>query len=258
MYFIEQSSRGTIDCVYDDETDWFELLFNRLAKYNTIQRVDANEPGLYLQQDGTHAALIKKSYVTRVGYLYNTTQLQSETISTFRKISKGHLDISNFVRPFEEPFSCKAIMLVDSQIDIGLLIDKLCDSEYVTVVTEQRSKYSKYHKPESCSLSDLEKRLLGKGCVVLDVDLSEDELERILDMPRAIPLIICYDSMPLYERYLQRFDYILPNKSAHGSLALYLCEMSRDLDSIIDDTNKNGQLVIVNKPKPMFHLWTMA
>lgn len=258
MYFIEQSSRGTIDCIYDDETDWFELLYNRLIKYNTIQKADADEPGLYLIQDGMNASLIKKSYVTSIGYLYNTTHLQSEIISTFRKIVKSHLDISGFVRPFEEPFSCKAIMLVDSQINIGLLIDKLCENEYVTVVTEQRSKYPKYHKPESCSLSDLEKRLLGKGCVVLDVDLSEDELERILDMPRAIPLIICYDSISLYERYLQRFDYILPNKSSHGSLALYLCELSRDLDSIINDTNENGQLVIVNKPKPTFHLWTIA
>lgn len=262
MYYIVQDNKQTIENVYDDNVNWIYLLHAKLSKYNTIQTKLAEEPGFYLIQEGDEAKLIQKHFKVNKGYIYNTTSLETSVVSSFRRVMKGHLDIASFVRTFDEPFSVKSLVLLDSKAPdtlIKALTDSLCKSECVTVITENRSRYTGYHTPIACSLEDLEKRLLGKGCVLLDIPLSEDEITRIIKMPREVPVIIMYQKLSDYSRHFRYFDYIIPyqldSEKDKQALNYYTCELPQDLKGIIDNVNKDGQIVISSKSIPTFYKW---
>lgn len=259
MYFIVQDDKKTIECVYDDSKDWFEILFQRLNKYNNISRKP--KMGFYLTRDGVKATLYKREYQLSKGYLYNSTSLVDNVVNTFRYMEKGQLDVSGFIKNLEEPLSCKSLILVDKQIDIHKIVGKFCEPQITTVIADDRTEYDNYHIPNSCSLDELEMRLRGRGCVVLDIALSALELERIVSMQREIPLIIRYQTLEGLDMRIRHFDYIFPyklTKKDASALSFYFCEMSADLDAIINDVNNTGQLIIVNKHKPTFYRWTFS
>lgn len=262
MYYIVQDNERTIENVYDDNVNWIFLLHAKLSKYNTIHTELADKPGYYLIQDNDEAKLICKSLKIAKGYIYNSVTLETTVVSTFRRVFKGHLDISSFVRLFEEPFSVKSLILLDHKAPNSLvkaLTDHLCKSECVTAITEDRSKYSGYHTPMSSSMDDLEKRLLGKGCVLLDIPLSENDVSDIINMPREVPLIIVYQKLASYARHFRYFDYIIPyqitEEKDKQALNYYTCELPHDLKGIIDSVNKSGQLIIASKSIPTFYKW---